>query len=306
MSREKKDIENVESELDENLEKSIEEDELEQDIIYGDYDGDDYDYEDEDDEEDEDQELEEELAEIQLSPEESKKLKEITGRKKRKFRNSILMRTTFVSIFIVSIATILGSVFFLFTPAPGGTYAIEGANENAYVYYIFDNDSNVSFKNGSVEYKGEYSWSSQGSIYINIPEFYMNDQYFYELTGNNIFGKSFKIYDDMGNTLVLIEAELAQCPIYAYDEFSLEASKDVIGIWNYVTPELQTMTYRFNQDGTMSMETETIKVEANYYVDDNTIYTNYYVDGQNIEEEIPYEMINGVLFLNELEYEKAQ
>lgn len=225
--------------------------------------------------------------------------------KKRRF----LMPCIIIAIVIFVLAAASGAAFLVLHNTPAGVWAVEGSEE-AGAYYVFDNNGVAQMVTGTVSYKGTYSLQeatgdSGQKINLYIPVGYsaIQGDFDYTLTGNIFTGRKFVISAGEGQELKLVSSALP--------ENTLEPAKDrktddkLIGSWKLKDSQ-NSVTYTLNADGTIVLESDSMRIAGVYTIKDGKIVTTYVMAGQNNDMEETYSFDKDTLLINGSGFEKVK
>lgn len=222
-------------------------------------------------------------------------------------KKRLLMPCVIVSVIIFVLAVIAGAAYILFfANSPVGVWAQDGQTTAS--YYIFDNEGNVQLVNGTVSYKGTYSFkeatqdtSSKITLYIPVGYTAISGDFDYSITGNLITGKSFVISSDNGAQLNLHSTSLPENTLKpAADR---KTDEKIIGTWSTLDGAYD-MVYCFHADGTMYMESQNMRIDAVYTLEDGQIVTTYMLSDQEGTMEEAYYFDGDTLVISGIGYQK--
>lgn len=225
--------------------------------------------------------------------------------RKRRF----LMPCIIVAIVIFVLAAASGAAFLVLHNTPAGVWAVEG-NESSGAYYVFDNNGVAQMVTGTVSYKGTYSLKEATgdtgqkiNLYIPVGYSAIQGDFDYTITGNIFTGRNFVISAGEGQELKLVSSSLP--------ENTLEPAKDrktddkIIGSWKLKDSE-NGVTYTMNADGTIVLESDSMRIEGVYTLKDGKIVTTYVMAGQNNDMEETYSFDKDTLLINGSGFEKVK
>lgn len=194
-----------------------------------------------------------------------------------KKKKSFIMPTVIVALAIVLVAAIGAGVYLLFfNSSIVGTWALpatDGSTQTTYL--VFDNDGKAKMVVGSMEVIGTYkmadaSEASETPLSIAIA-YNINGSFGYKIEGNIFTGKTLTLTNSsMTEDVVLNSANLPANVVSPKPDNKMDDA--LMGKWNIAD---YGISYTFNNDGTMIMESEEMKVTANYSAKDGSIKIDY-------------------------------
>lgn len=221
-------------------------------------------------------------------------------------KKSFLMPSIIIAIVILFVAAAAGAsylVFFHNTPA--GVWA--PADGSGSSYYVFDNSGTAELVTGTVRYKGTYSLSDTDggkkmNLYIPVGYSAIQGDFDYKLSGSVFTGKTFEISSGEGDALKLVSSSLP--------ENTLTPAKDrktddkIIGTWK-LKDSTNNVTYTINQDGTIILQSDSMRIDGVYTIKDKALAITYNMAGQESTMEEEYSFDGETLLINSMGYEKA-
>lgn len=221
-------------------------------------------------------------------------------------KKSFLMPSIIIAIVILLVAAVVGAVYLLFFHiTPAGTWA--PADGSGATFYVFDNSGNAELVTGTVRYKGTYSLSDTDgakkmNLYIPVGYSAIQGDFDYTLSGNIFTGKTFEISSGENDALKLVSSALP--------ENTLTPAKDrktddkIIGTWK-LKDSTNNVTYTINQDGTIILQSDSMRIDGVYTIKDKAIAITYSMAGQESTMEEEYSFDGDTLLINNMGYEKA-
>lgn len=232
--------------------------------------------------------------------------KTVVRKKKR-----LIMPTVIVSAGILLATVVVAVVYLLFfDTSVVGTYIIEPETTGEEVttqsedqvksYFIFKEDGTLIQRYGSYEYLGTYQTSSedgQSKIYLSIPGNGVDVTYNYKIEGNKLTGAKLVWSDDIGNSVTLAPATYSEVEVEDIEDAKVD--EGLVGKWEDTLG--QGIVYTFNDDNTLIMSGESINIYCKYSASDGLITVKFVVD-EVTETSMPYEIKDGVVYLNGVEF----
>ncbi len=221
-------------------------------------------------------------------------------------KKSFLMPSIIIAIVILFVAAAAGAAYLVFFHnTPAGTWA--PADGSGTSYYVFDNNGTVELVAGTVRYKGTYALSdTDGSKRINlyIPVGYsaIQGDFDYTLSGNIFTGKTFEISSGEGEPLKLVSSSLPENTLTPAED--RKTDDKIIGTWK-LKDSTNNVTYTINQDGTIILQSDSMRIDGVYTIKDKALAITYNMAGQESTMEEEYSFDGETLIINSMGYEKA-
>lgn len=222
-------------------------------------------------------------------------------------KKSLLMPSIIIAIVILLVAAAAGAAYLLFFHnTPAGTWA--PADGSGATYYVFDNNGTAELVTGTVRYKGTYSLSDTDgakkmNLYIPVGYSAIQGDFDYALSGNIFTGKTFQISSGEDDTLELVSSALPESTLAPAED--RKTDDKIIGTWK-LKDSTNNVTYTINQDGTIILQSDSMRIDGVYTIKDKAIAITYNMAGQESTMEEEYSFDGETLLINSMGYEKAE
>lgn len=222
-------------------------------------------------------------------------------------KKSFLMPSIIIAIVILLVAAAAGAAYLVFFHnTPAGIWA--PADGSGSSYYVFDNNGTAELVTGTVRYRGTYSLSDTDgakkmNLYIPVGYSAIQGDFDYKLSGNIFTGKTFEISSGGDDALKLVSSSLP--------ENTLTPAKDrktddkIIGTWK-LKDSTNNVTYTINQDGTIILQSDSMRIDGVYTIKDKALAITYNMAGQESTMDEEYSFDGETLLINSMGYEKVK